>query len=256
MVLEKKDFDLSLMIAIYERTTKNSRDSEIERFYLESHEIFLDSLTGKPTLREGRPIKKATFEAFQEYFTDRRLVDSKERIMTGSPLNYLHIDMRFEKQQFVWYCPPAKRKLFFSKDTKVKEGDMWCPGLIFYATKADDLRVWAVKDSEVTNETKLYNAPFLNVYSSGDICLGDASRNKLKTTKSLEEYRTEWENIFFLSKFSHGVGAYPTICASKNIHALTRKQIANGKKFPMSELMPHKEYSTFEELIDNLDQLL
>lgn len=256
MVLEKMDFDLSLMIAIYERKgdTRADYDGRIDRYYLESHEVYTGE-NGAPSLREGRPLQKATFDEFREYFTNRRLVDAKERIMYGNPSVYLHIDMRFENQQFVWYCPPAKRKLLFAKDTKITDGSMWCPALIFYARKADDLRVWAVKDTVITEKTKLFNAPFLNVYKNGDICLGDASRTKLKTTKSLEEYRSEWENIFFVSKFSHGVATHPNVIASKNIHALTNGLIKSGKKFPHSELVPNDKYPTFEDLIDSLSDL-
>ncbi len=101
-----------------------------------------------------------------------------------------------------WWCKPYVRQIYFNcADEKIgkRTAKVPCPGLVFRVGEKG-WSVFAVKgNSRPTPETKLYQAPFFNVWSNGSICTG----NVLVPDSASQESITEWERAFFMSYFSH-----------------------------------------------------
>jgi PRTRC genetic system protein B len=101
-----------------------------------------------------------------------------------------------------WWCKPSVRQVWFHcEDEKVgkRSAKVPCPGLIFTVSESG-WSVYAVMgDKRPTPETKMFRAPFFNVWRSGKICTG----NVLLPDSSTKESIKEWESAFFRSYFSH-----------------------------------------------------
>lgn len=104
----------------------------------------------------------------------------------------------------IWWSPPQRRSLFFKKSTHNPEtfdgrGVCPCPGLVLMAAERD-MYVYAFKGSDApSRQTKLYQAPFFNVWSRGKVCVGSADAPK----DDRRDDPDAWERMFFGSHFTH-----------------------------------------------------
>ena len=73
------------------------------------------------------------------------------------------------------------------------------PTLVF-KIQENVLYVYAAKTDNVDANTKLFKAPFHNVYDDGSICMGNA---KIKKSFEINKIMKNYEDAFFLSKFTH-----------------------------------------------------
>ena len=133
----------------------------------------------------------------------------------------------------VWWVKPAKRTVWF--DCKElggkKSATVPYPGLVM-AVVNNDWFVWAVKgNSRPGPETKLYQAPNFNVWSSGRICCGSARTPEGEHQK----VTAAWESAFFESVFSH-----------PNVHA-PEKLVSKGSPFKFWLDMLEGKYTKFPE---------
>ncbi|WP_374365151.1 PRTRC system protein B [Piscinibacter sp.] len=104
-----------------------------------------------------------------------------------------------------WWVPPTQRRIWF----RCEEGKLGGaersevvghPGLVFCATASRKWYVWAVKGgARPTEGTKLFRAPYFNVWESGQICVGNVDLPERATAEKIEE----WNNAFFDSWFTH-----------------------------------------------------
>lgn len=145
------------------------------------------------------------------------------------PPNLLFIDTNIARPRLVWYRPPEKRMMYFSKPLGIEDGMMSVPGLVYMA-HGESLSVYAFKGSKPKD--KLFKAPFFNVDTT--VCLGNARIAKPKNSviSDIMEY---WENLFWRSEFAHILGANPV---KGNLATITKNCIETGEKFPMDELVP------------------
>ncbi|MCL2591250.1 MAG: PRTRC system protein B [Betaproteobacteria bacterium] len=112
----------------------------------------------------------------------------------------------FNGEAIVWWMPPAKRHISFSTPAHIDEmgaaerGEtVPHPGLVF-AAAPQYWYVWAVKGAKrPTPATPLYQAPYFNVGSKGEICQGSASVPNEGTVEKI----SAWNDAFFRSTFTH-----------------------------------------------------
>lgn len=105
--------------------------------------------------------------------------------------------------RLLWWSPAMQRSLFFRSSGQHPRsfdgrGRCRCPGLVFLAAERQ-LYVYAVKGAGApTRDTPLYQAPFFNVWSSGQVCAGNAV-----VPQEPGEDPDAWERMFFQSHFTH-----------------------------------------------------
>jgi PRTRC genetic system protein B len=194
-----------------------------------------------------------------EYYLEMRKIDEQGCMGVGHPVSYdfingligcfseqfsktpygvlpkemLFADSRKGFEKYIWKNPPCQRFMYFKESLNVPNGEYWLPGLIFMV-KASSLQVFAVKSPNPAPDSPLYIAPFFNVSHQGNVCLGNGklAPPENMTFQNLIKY---WEDLFFLTEFSHITGSNPT----KNNLVLVVK--ASKERFDTSELIPCKK---------------
>jgi len=116
------------------------------------------------------------------------------------------------------------------------------PALLFRASEGH-LAVRALAEIErPTPKTKLFRAPYWNVYESGDVCLGSTKVPREASVASLPR----WEQAFFESEFIHANVAKKLTEFPGGFVAMW-KSLIGKKKFPVEHLADAGE--TLEKFI-------
>lgn len=201
--------------------------SEEDTYYLESHSINKDG-----QVLEGKPLKQETINSMVEmFFSDRKETTNIGGIVPANLM--LFNQLPGGNYKLIWYRHPEQRVIHFKKELRIKTGKAWVPGVIYVADHKN-LSVYSFKGTQPpTEETKLYRAPFHNVGDDGKVCLGDANVKK-PTIKSFANVLKYYEDLFWLSEFSHLNGAKnPT---KTDLGKIWKKLIASKGKIKWSSL--------------------
>ncbi|MDV3950328.1 PRTRC system protein B [Elizabethkingia anophelis] len=143
----------------------------------------------------------------------------------------LYFDTSIDK--VIWYTKGMSRQILFTEDLGIPNGTANVPPMLWVADR-NNLAVFALANNRrPTKKTKLFNAPFFNVYDDGNVCMGSVD-TEIKKTASLEEFTAKWEGFFFNSYFSHLMRGYNPI--KGNCVSLWESLISNDKAFPTSVL--------------------
>ncbi len=179
-------YNLTHALLVYQ--SRASRDA-----YATKHPIEL--MDGKPMIRPGSPLTEGDYKALIEGLKpkDRPSIEWNDPAILARGMGRL-----------IWWTPPRKRAMFFkaSSHSLVEfsgKGTCPTPGLVFMAA-ARTLHVFAFKgDAAPTRQTQLFQAPFFNVWSNGQVCVGNAMLPEDDQRNDLEA----WERFFFGSNFTH-----------------------------------------------------
>jgi PRTRC genetic system protein B len=182
---EGESYSLTAAVLIY--------TSPMGRAFASRHTV--DEHDGRPLIGPGQPFSDG------DYHNLVRALAPKERpAMQWSDPRILARGLG----RVIWWSPPKSRSMFFKTSSHIKgtfdaRGVAPCPALVFMGTERS-LYVFAFKgDTSPTQNTALYQAPFFNVWSSGQVCVGNAVVPR-------EEQRGDpecWERMFFGSHFTH-----------------------------------------------------
>ncbi|WP_278353986.1 PRTRC system protein B [Chryseobacterium gleum] len=205
-------------------TEGNNAQSYVENFDIDSNGNMINA--HPLTVREAQRLS-ATLNIQTK--KDKDFLKSNGIIST----NVLFIDAS-ENGKVIWYTKSQKRQLYFTERLSIPNGRAHIPPLLWCANKRG-IRIFALDTNRrPTEETQLLYAPFLNVYESGNVCMGSVDIN-IKNSASLEEFMEEWENYFFNSYFSHLVNNHNPI--KGNCVNLWKNQILNKEAFPIDVLL-------------------
>lgn len=189
-----------------------------DSYYIESHEI-----DQKGRLGAGSPVSI-------DFITDMVSSFSQEYSTTPfgrMPENMLYADNRIGFERYIWYNPPQKRMMYFSKELSIPNAEYHIPGIIYVAGK-NCLDLYAFKGNKP--EDKLYKAPFFNT-TDGSVCLGSVKLDYPKHP-TFEKHIEYWEKKFWLTEFTHlGGSNNPT---KHNLVTVTKK---SKEKFNDNELV-------------------
>lgn len=186
VINEGDSYKLSAAVLIY--TNPHQRHA-----FATKHEV--EPFAGRPVIRPGSPFTEEDYKVLVQAMAPAE-----------QPRMQWHDPRLLAKGlgRMVWWAPPKKRSLFFKKsghNQATFDGRGICPnpGLVFMATDKD-LYIYAFKGASApTPETRLYQAPFFNVWSRGQVCVGNAARPQNERRDDLDA----WERMFFGSHFTH-----------------------------------------------------
>ena len=176
---------------VFYRTEGKKTDTYVEFFDMDTEGTPVNAhpLTMTEASRLAETLKNATSEQ-QAYLHTRGIISSQT----------LHFDP--QKGTAVWFTKAGKRQLYFTESLGIPDGTANVPAMLWAAGKTS-LSVFALgSNRRPTEKTKLYNAPFFNIYAQGNVCMGTVDV-QIKKAASLNEFTTAWENYFFNSRFSH-----------------------------------------------------
>lgn len=152
----------------------------------------------------------------------------------------------------MWWRPAGLKALNFKdKLIKITKGAQrtWPIPATLWLVHSGELFIWALADdSRPDGKTKLYNAPFFNIYEDARVCLGTAPIGRERSlTFSGEAAR--YERGFFLAEQNGG----DQINRAKSQLPVLWTGLAGKRVFPSKrELLPHKKYPTVYDLIKKL----
>lgn len=218
-----KTYQPEVAVVVYKSKTS-------DEYYLESHDV-----NENGTLREGKPLKEETIAGMVGVFFDER--KNRIRVSGFLPDNVLMFDaMAGGQYQMMWYRPAEIRVMHFASQLKIKTGKYWVPPML-YVVNRGHLYVFALKkNARPELKTALFRAPFHNVNDNGDVCLGSAKVKK-PGTNTYETLMKYWEDLFWLSEFSHLNGASnPTKSELEKVYNRLYKSKTKLKWSDMDEL--------------------
>lgn len=206
----------------------------------EEHSIYVESYDiGK----FGKPINAHPL-TFKETLQLSSLFQAAEELKTGYlrsrgvlPNKVLYVSPQ-QGGYAVWYTPPQEVPLFFASALGITSGRGKVPALVWRANR-EELAVYALKgNKKPDSKTKLFHAPFFNIYMEGRVCMGTVRIN-INESARLEDFMEKWENYFWNSYFSHLMGEFNPV--NENIVQLWQAQVATDNPFPTQLLKPtHK----------------
>jgi PRTRC genetic system protein B len=222
-----KNYIPKLAIVVY---TPTNSDREWNECYLESHAI------SEGKLMAGKPLKADTIEAMVDVFFDEQ--QNRAKVGGYIPENLLFFtSLPGGHYKIVWYTPAQRKYLHFVDALKIPSGEAWVPPMVWEASRKS-LSVYALAiDVRPDPETELCKAPFHNVGMGGIVCLGSAKVSK-PTDRTYESVMKYWEDMFWLSEFTHLQGG--DSITRTNVNMLWKKLIKDKtlKWDTMNELMP------------------
>lgn len=154
----------------------------------------------RPVLLAGRPVERKDIIEFAAQLSGAKQ-SVKHHIL---PFNLLVASVDL----LMWHLPSQRRRIYVQTSDKTFNADVngrevLHPALLFVAKEAAghrDLFIWALdSDSRPTEATKLFRAPYYNIYDTAHLCEGT-----YKLPGNLDSGGIpQWESAFFDTHFSH-----------------------------------------------------
>lgn len=208
-------------------STKGSKsDTYVEYFDMDKNGM---PINAHPlTIREANTLAKALKIAKEE----------KEPCLKSNGILGNHIlNLDSQNGKAIWFTKGTQKALYFAEKLEIPNGKANIPPLLWIASR-NSLFVFALaSNNRPTERTKLYNAPFFNVYENGNVCMGNVDI-RIKKTASIEEFTTTWEDYFFNSYFSHLMENYNPV--NGNCVSLWKGLISTDLPFPKAILKRNK----------------
>jgi len=166
------------------------------------------------------------------------------------PEHFLYANHKASSTVVIWWRKPQRKQLNFSAGLKIKgKPEVMLPATL-YMVHNNQLYVFALMDgTRPVRSTKLYHAPFYNIYEGGHVCLGSAPVGRYKS-KSFEGEAERFERGFFMAEQNQ---VHNRPCKTP-LAILYNGLIKNkAKSFPAKqELQQHKKFPTLGDLMDKI----
>lgn len=146
----------------------------------------------------GHPLSQGGLEAALEGLAKSTFSLSHPSLLAG------------DGRRMVFYCAPGPRRLHFSSADPALgalSGDSFPQPALLFDVSGRRVRVAALKGrSRPTPETRLYRAPYFNVFADDRVCWGSTPYPRgVNSSEPLE-----WAEAFFSSSFTHPSSPLPT----------------------------------------------
>lgn len=133
---------------------------------------------------------------------------------------------------FIWRCELQKAELYYKDELNIENGIRPIPKLLF-KFKSNELHVYAYKKWEGLKQTKLFHAPFHNVYENGRICMGSV-KMKIQKMDTFDSFIKRLQFLFFRNP---GSEIHNTKMSNINTFHIALKEC---NSFPISQLVPYE----------------
>lgn len=217
-----------------------------QNYYLESREI--KNVAGKYSMMAPVPLGNNVIKDIAMTFLKS---NSVKMDMSGFiPEHILYGTNTPGRTVVMWYRPGMKRSLNFSSHLGIK-GDsfIYTPACLYLVINRNLYIFGLMSNERPTLSTKLYNAPYFNIYSDGRVCLGTADVGKVKA-RTFQKEAERFESAFYRAE--QNGGNTDRVCKlplTKLWSTLIKKPVPFPSK---NQLVPHSKFKTMGQLVDKL----
>ena len=254
---EDTALDLTRAFLVYERPLAGGGVEAIATV----HAVERMPHTDRPFIAPGVPASRGAFIELARAMENRPETEGAASLELF-PANLLLL----HESAMVWHLPAHKRALFVSTSDKTFNADVNGkvvphPALLFVATLRGGrggLWVFALPtDERPALDTRLFRAPYLNVYEAGHLCEGSFALPRRLSPRDFEA----WEAAFFDTHFSHTNVDANRLCAHPHGHHALWRELARLEqirarncsmapgRFPTRYLSPLASPSTLREVL-------
>lgn len=163
---------------------------------LDGKDIYI-SYAEMQTYKDGLPSGYGPLQEnyFKKIFAN--VINENDNVLCDGFLKYklLYINWQPLNRKIAFVMPSAKKTIKFSG----KKMSFIHPDLLFLVSEAE-VSVFALDNPNPDENSKLYYAPFPNVYDSGGICVGTYEFNEGSSSNDIMDEIDYW---FFESEFNH-----------------------------------------------------
>lgn len=229
----------SKVITVYENKRR-------DKFYLEARDV--KNVSGKLKLMAAVPMSDSVMKNIAQAYMKTNLVNMGFGGMISEHL--LYCANQIGTTVVMWYRPAMKKTLNFSASLKIKGDKAVHVPATLYLVVNKKLYLFALADSTRPDfKTKLYNAPFFNIYIDGNVCLGTAPVGRVRA-KTFEREAERFEKAFYMAEQNGGQSEKNCKTPLAKLWAmLIQKQLPFPSK---KELIQHKKYKTLGDLVNKL----
>lgn len=147
-----------------------------------------------PVILPGQPVTRGDIEVLS------KSLSNAANTLSWLPPTVLSVSA----SRLVWYQPGQRRRIWFNAEAKdymyLNGKEVAHPALVFDAEINEGLRILALDDdSRPIPASALYRAPYMNLYSLGEMCRGNSPTPKTFSPEAMALY----EASFYESAFSH-----------------------------------------------------
>lgn len=156
------------------------------------------------------------------------------------PRNLLSLTWNNDKPVMVWWTPKQKVKAYYTKELNIPNGTIDVPALVWRFDQDElEIAIYALKDDKEPDiKTKLYHAPFHNVYVDGNVCIGSGDTHLNTHSREFSTIMATAMHVFWGTKFSEIHNDKAIIKGNLNV---LHHDLVKGKKFPLDLLSPTKK---------------
>lgn len=168
-------------------------------YQADSENVYVEwkTVNSNKEVSAGVPLSLDSLESLYTYMVNRKMGSGQLAGMISKNMIYMNPALNV----YIWTVPSGKREIKLARGAGLRKGWIKYPPMVF-AVNGKSLSIFIYS----TSMSKLYPAPFYNIYDDGEVCLGTVRLTSVNNAKTYHEYTTAWENLFFNSKYSHGIG--------------------------------------------------
>lgn len=217
---------LAKAILIYESQHRFYSSINVE--FATLHDVRNTGTKDKPNVQimPGTPVSQESIISMMGSLGKKFVLNAEllpENVLSFSPIH------------LVWWSSATNRRVFFDNKEIGKRSAVVPHPPLLNIVVGRSWYVFAMKENKrPTKETKLYHAPYFNVYDDGKICVGTAAIPDHLTSTMIPQ----WEAAFFDSAFTHTNGQIRKASHPRGEYALW-KELLDGayKEFPLQYLV-------------------
>jgi PRTRC genetic system protein B len=147
----------------------------------------------------------------------------------------------------VWWIPAGRREMYFARPAidkidKANNGRKAAQPPLVLVASGRHLRVFALRDSKrPTPDTPLMNAPYLNLYDDGTVCLGSSRVPDRHGPDQIEAWTQGWQD----SAFSHAnpIGTQKRLNHRLGVLGLWQRLIEQQTEHFPTDALVHSGYT-------------
>lgn len=183
---------LAAAVLVYSEASRNANSSDGAGMSMATiHGICLDAQQ-RPVIQAGRPMNKDDLRKLTTELQDSQGRETVRWMDTAT--------LAMGSDRMIWWTPAQSVPMFFNTNTFQGRGICPVPPMVWMWVEGDGLYIYALRNNERPGpQTQLYQAPLMNIWARGKVCVGNA----VLPPKETRWEPASWHAFMWGSNFTH-----------------------------------------------------